>query len=211
MELQKLPISLIMVVRNSNGRLKDVIESHRDIVSEVIVVDQSSTDGTFEEAQKYADIVVKRTAKGKCEPDRNFAFELGSQPWVLNLDDDEALSQPSKERLAEVLEYGADIVWLKRDNFINGISMVDKLGADPQCRLFKRGSVRWYDETHTYPDKADHAAVYYSDLWIIHRRTFDQIIRAHTKRAPTLEPNALRAEDEYIGSIATELRKRGVL
>ena len=210
MELKKLPITLVLIVRNSNGRLKDLIEYHRDIVSEVVVVDQSSTDGTYEEALRYADIVVKRTAKGMNEPDRNFAFELGSQPWVLNLDDDEMLSEDSKKLLPEVMEYGADVIWIKRDNWFNGVSLKEKIGPDPQSRLFRRGSLNWHDKVHTYPDKANNAVAYYSNLEIIHKRTFDQVVKAHSKRSLHMHEEAIRAEEEYIGSIATELRKRGV-
>lgn len=211
MGLNKLPITLIMVVRNSNGRLKEVIENHRDVVSEVVVIDQSSTDGTYEEALKYADIVVKRTPKGLNEPDRNFAFDLGSQPWVLNLDDDENLSEESKGLLAETLSYGADVIWIKRDNWFNGVSLKEKIGPDPQSRLFRRGSLKWFDKVHTYPDKAENAVAFYSPLEIIHRRSFDQVVKSHEKRSLVMHEDAIRAEDEYLGMIATELRKKGAL
>ncbi len=211
MELNKLPITLVMVVRNSGGRLKEVIENHRDIVSEVVVIDQSSTDGTYEEALKYADYVIKRTPKGYNEPDRNFAFQIGTQPWVLNLDDDENLTEESKKLLPEVLEYGADVIWIKRDNWFNGVSLADKIGPDPQCRLFRRGSLKWFDKAHTYPEKANNAVTFYSDLYIVHKRSFDQLVKAHAKRSRVLDENNVRAEEEYLGSIATELRKRGAL
>lgn len=208
MELQKLPISLIMIVRNSDGRLEKVINAHRDIVSEVIVVDQSSEDGTWETAQKFADFAVKRRNKGKCEGDRNFAFQLGSQPWVLNLDDDEFIQTSDKEKLSKVLNSGADAVWFKRKNLVDGVEM-KFMGDDPQCRLFKRGAIRWSDVTHTYAEKAANALVYHSDITIEHIRSYKQILETHSRRSKVLEPEKLELERGFIQAVGSELRKSG--
>lgn len=206
MVLQKLPITLVLIVRNSGGRLKEVIKSHRDIVEEVVVIDQSSTDGTWEEAQQFADYAVQRRNKGKCEGDRNFAFELGSQPWVLNLDDDEFIDEDSKPKLKEAIECGCDIVWFNRKNLINSIEM-PFMGEDQQCRLFKRGSVRWSDKTHTYAEKANNAKALFSNLQINHFRDFDTILATHKRRSRVLEPDMIKVEKKFIEQVREELNK----
>jgi glycosyltransferase involved in cell wall biosynthesis len=205
MSITKLPITLVIICRNSGGRLKSVIEAHKDLVSEVVVVDQSSDDGTWEEAQALADYAVKRRNKGKCEGDRNLAFELGKEEWVLNLDDDEFLSDESKSRLDEAINAGCDVVWLKRKNFVDGVEM-SFMGEDPQCRLFRRGSVRWSDKTHTYAEKASNASVLFSDLVINHIRTYEQIKKTHERRSKVLEPDMLETERSFIEQVERALK-----
>lgn len=204
--MEALPITLVLITRNSNGRLKEVIATHRDLVKEVVVVDQSSTDGTSEVAEALADIYVKRRNKGKCEGDRNFAFELGTQPWVLNLDDDEFLTDESKELLPKVIESGCDVAWLKRKNFVDGVAM-EFMGDDPQCRLFKRGAVRWSDTTHMFPEKASGAIVLFSDMVINHMRTYKQILETHERRSKVLEPDKLELEKRFIESVGSALKE----
>lgn len=211
MELQKLPVSLVMIVHNSGGRLKEVIKAHRDIVSEVIVIDQGSTDGTYEDAVEVADTVYTRRHKGAPDPDKNFAYSLGTQEWVLALDDDEMLQEESKAQLASILKSGGDVVWIKRKNFINGVDMFKLIGHDPKCKLFKKGALEFEDNPRTYPTKGSNAVAYYSSLWIDHKRNFDTILKHHELRLPLLDDSQRKTEEEFIGAIASELRKQGAL
>lgn len=206
MELKQLPITLVAIVRNAGGRLAPMVNKHKGIVSEVVVVDQSSTDGTYEEALECADFVVKRFNKGKCEGDRNFAFDLGRQPWILNLDDDEHLSDELIEKLPSLLEMGADVIWFARKNIIDGVDCSPLMGKDPQCRLFKRGSVKWHDETHTYGEPARGAPVLYSNLEIVHTRTHEGIKATHQRRLKALEPQAVKKEKAFLGYLEEFLR-----
>lgn len=208
MELKQLPITLVMVVRNSNGRLKDVIKAHRDIVSEVVVVDQSSDDGTYEEALEHADFVFKRTNKGRCEPDRNFAFTTGSHDWVLNLDDDEYLDDKTKERLSEYLASGADIVWFNRRNYVDKKDLSDVIGNDPQCRLFRRGTLNWPDAMHRYPEPRQGAQVYFSDGWINHYRTLEGLKSANRKRNRVASPQEIQLQEQFISNVESALKQR---
>lgn len=205
MSITKLPITLVIICRNSGGRLKEVIEAHRDIVSEVVVLDQSSTDGTWEEAQALSDYAVKRRNKGKCEGDRNLAFELGTQEWVLNLDDDEFIAGESIPLISDAINSGADVIWFKRKNFVDGVQM-SFMGDDPQCRLFRRGSVRWSDKTHTFAEKAGNATTLFSELIINHLRTYEQIKKTHERRSKVLEPDMLRTEQEFVAQVERALK-----
>lgn len=206
MELTKLPISLVMIVHNSGGRLKDVISAHREFVSEVIVVDQSSTDGTYEEALELADLVVRRTCKGTADPDRNFAFSLANNPWVLYLDDDEKLDKAAIESLPRILESGANIVWFGRRNYVDGIDLTAEIGKDPQCRLFNKGAVEFPDQIHTYPAPAPGALVLYSNEWINHYRTLEGLKKANKARERIAGPEAKKAQTDFIARVEQLLK-----
>lgn len=209
MELKQLPITLCMVVRNSNGRLKDVIKAHRDVVSEVVVVDQSSDDGTYEEALEHADFVFKRTNKGTADPDRNFAFSCGSQPWVLYIDDDERLAEETKHKLEAIINSNADIIWFKRRNFVDGIDLTQEIGDDPQCRLFKRGAVTFPDQIHTYPTPANGATVLYSNYWLEHHRTLEGLKKANKLRERVASPEQKKLQDDFIYMVENTIKSRG--
>lgn len=205
MSITKLPVTLVIICRNSAGRLKEVVDAHRELVSEVVVLDQSSDDGTWEEAQTLADYAVKRRNKGKCEGDRNLAFELGTQPWCLNLDDDEFITTDSQPLLEDAINSGADVIWFKRKNFVDGVEM-SFMGDDPQCRLFRRGAVKWADKTHTYAEKAHNATTLFSDLTINHIRTFKQIKDTHERRSMVLEPDMLKTEQHFVSEVERALK-----
>lgn len=204
-----LPISLVCIVRNANGRLRKLIESHRDIVSEVIVVDQHSTDGTYEEALELADFVVQRRHKGTADPDRNYAFGLASKDYVLYLDDDECLTDEAKALLPAIIETKADAFWFKRDNYVDGIDIREIAGEDPQCRLFKKGAVKFPSRIHKYPEPAMDLRVFHLDCAIRHDRSYDQMVKANKAREVVANEEEKGLQDNFLKKV-TEFLTTGL-
>lgn len=207
MELKKLPISLIMVVRNCVGQLKETIDYHKDVVSEVIVVDQSSNDGTYEEALQNADLVIKRRCKGVSDPDRNFAFSLGTNPWVLYLDSDEKLSKKTLESLESYITSGADIVWFRRTNLVDGVDIQSITKEDLQSRLFRKGSIQFPDKNHTHANPAPGVNVLYSNGEIIHTRTFEGLKKANRSRNGLYDPEHVQMQEQFIHAVEKLLKE----
>lgn len=205
--MEKLPVSLVMIVCNAADRLEAVISHHRSFVSEVVVLDQGSTDGTYEVAEKLADLVVRRRHKGYCEPDREYAFSLAKHPYVLNLDDDEFLSPEAVKALGEAVKTDADIFWFKRHNYVDGISIKEIMGEDPQCRFFKRGAVRYSDTMHKYPEPAINTKVFYLDTEIEHRRTLEGLKKANKARNRVADPEVVKMQDEFVQAVEDFLKK----
>jgi glycosyltransferase involved in cell wall biosynthesis len=199
------PITLVVICRNAAGRLKKLIESHRDVVSEVIVCDQFSTDGTYEEAEQYADFVVQRRCKGTADPDRNWAFDLASQDYVLYLDDDECLTEEAKKVLPEILATRADAFWFKRDNYVDGVDITEIMGDDRQCRLFRKGSVRFPSRIHTYPEAAIGLNTFYLDVAIRHDRGFDQMVKANRLREVVANDEDVKTQNDFIKKVTDYL------
>lgn len=205
--MEKLPISLIAVVHNAEADLQRLIESHRDVVSEVVIVDQGSTDTTYAIACKYADKVFKRRCKGVSDPDRNWAFMLGSQPYVLYLDSDEHLSPETKALLPAFVAGDFDIVWFKRQNLVNGVDIKEICGEDIQSRLFKQGAIRFPDKNHTHAEAAMDTKVLYSEGVIVHTRTFEGLKKANRARNGLYDPEHVAMQERFITAVDGFLKK----
>lgn len=201
-----LPISLCVIVHNSGGRLRKLIESHRDVVSEVIVIDQYSNDGTYEDALELADFVVQRRHKGTADPDRNWAFNLASKDYVLYLDDDEALTDESKAMLPLIIQAKADAYWFKRDNYIDGIDVREVCGDDLQCRLFKKGAVKFPSRIHKYPEPAEDIMSFYLECAIRHDRSYDQMVLSNRSREVIADEKEKKLQDDFISQVTNYLK-----
>ena len=180
--MEKLPISLCVISHNSGSKLLELIEKHRDLVSEVIVLDQGSTDGTEDLLKGEVDVFVKRRHKGFCEPDREYCFSLAKNEYVLNLDDDEELSQELKEKLPTLIKSRGDIFFFKRKNLVDGVDIHELMGDDIQPRLWKRGSLRWGVKLHEYPEPALNTKVFFINENIVHKRTLEGLKKSNKAR-----------------------------
>jgi glycosyltransferase involved in cell wall biosynthesis len=200
-----LPITLCCIVRNANGRLRKLIESHRDVVSEVVVIDQYSTDGTYEEALEFADFVVQRRHKGTADSDRNWAFNLASKDYVLYLDDDECLTEEAKALLPSIVEANADAYWFKRDNYVDGIDIREVAGEDLQCRLFKKGAVKFPSRIHKYPEPAVGLKVFYLNCAIRHDRGLEQLTKANRAREAIANKEEKGLQDDFLDKVTNYL------
>jgi glycosyltransferase involved in cell wall biosynthesis len=98
-----IKISFITFTRNSGRRLELLLESVKDVVDEIIVVDGFSSDDTVEIARSYGAKVFRRKPWGHVEPDRMFALSKASYDWILYLDDDELLGRKLKNDIRELV------------------------------------------------------------------------------------------------------------
>ncbi len=103
MSCQKLPlVSVIIPIFNAKSFLKETLESvlqqtYANI--EVIMIDDGSTDGSYELALDYQAknvIVNKNVGKGACAA-RNYGFELSSGSYIQYLDADDLLGKTKIE------------------------------------------------------------------------------------------------------------------
>ena len=94
---RKLPISLVVITKNEASCLAKCLQS-ADFVSEIVVVDSGSTDGTVQIAERFGAKVFHQDWLG-FGPQKQFAVSCAKYDWVLCLDADEYLSPRLKESL----------------------------------------------------------------------------------------------------------------
>lgn len=199
--MKKLPITLCVITRNSADRIREMVEKHKPFVDEVLIVDQSSTDGTWEIVKEIADHPIKRRHKGTADPDRNWLFQNAKNPWILYLDDDEYLSPRAIKALPRLIKDNIDIYWLKEINLVDGTDIREILGDDVHPRLFKKGSIRFPDQIHTYPEPANEVKVAFVNYHIIHDRSLEKIKEANRARNQIASPEQIQVQENFIKQV----------
>ena len=143
--MQRLPVTLCVSTRNAAADLPGCLDSVRDWVSEIVVVDMESTDDTVAVAESHGATVVAVPAAGWAEPGRQAGIEAATRPWVLVLDADERAAPGLREVIAGfVARDEAAGVWLPRQNFQFGWWVPGAgIWPDWQLRLFRRERTNW--------------------------------------------------------------------
>jgi len=84
-------ISLCMMVKNEEKFLPQCLDSIKDYVDEIVIVDTGSTDGTVEIAKKYTDKLFFHPWEGNFSKHRNQSIGYATKEWIFILDADEVL------------------------------------------------------------------------------------------------------------------------
>jgi glycosyltransferase involved in cell wall biosynthesis len=101
----KLPVSVIIPVRNESKNLPRCLEALRD-VGEVYVIDSRSTDDTVEIARSHGAQVVQFHYQGGWPKKRQWAMNTLplAYDWVLLLDADEVLTPDLSEEIRSTIQ-----------------------------------------------------------------------------------------------------------
>ena len=108
-------LSLCMIVKNEEDVLERCLESVRNLVDEIIIVDTGSNDRTKEIAAYYADRVYDFTWIDDFSAARNFAFSKGTKDFLMWLDADDVILREEAERFRsfkETLTPDTDVVMM---------------------------------------------------------------------------------------------------
>lgn len=102
----KLPLSVILIAKNEESVIARCLESVR-FAREIIVVDGGSSDRTAEIATSLGAAVYRHDNWPGFGPQKNIALGYASQPWVLSLDADEAVSPELRAEIEQVIQQNA--------------------------------------------------------------------------------------------------------
>lgn len=154
-----MAISLCMITKNEEKNIERCLNSVKDLVDEMIIIDTGSTDRTKEICKKFA-------AEGKffdfkifdfkwCDDfsaARNFGLQYATKDWILVLDADEALDKNGIKEIKELAkkESDFDAYLMPQINYSNNRQIAGFKPADNNllhrfeghyvsmiCRLFK--------------------------------------------------------------------------
>lgn len=102
MNLSKPLISLCMIVKNEEENITHCLESIKNYVDEILVLDTGSTDQTPQLAQQLGAVVRYGTWENDFSKARNESIKEARGKWILFLDADEEISEETGRALREL-------------------------------------------------------------------------------------------------------------
>ncbi|PYI51602.1 glycosyltransferase [Paenibacillus flagellatus] len=206
---KSITISLCMIVKNEERTLARCLESVREAVDEIVIVDTGSTDRTKEIASRFTHRVVDFEWIDDFAAARNFAFDQAAMDYILWLDADDVL----------LPQECAKLIGLKRsfDPTVDAVSMAYSCAVDEagrgilnvrRIRLVRRSkNYRWHGAVHE--DLTVCGTVLDSDIVITHRQEHgrtDRNLRIFEKLAERGAPLTKRDLFHYARELHTNRR-----
>lgn len=94
-----MELSLCMIVRDEEERLGRCLDSVKDAVDEIVILDTGSSDATRAVARRYTDKVFDYVWQDDFAHARNASFAYATRPYILWLDADDVLDPDEAEKL----------------------------------------------------------------------------------------------------------------
>lgn len=100
----KTTLSLCMIVKNEEKYLAQCLESVKDLVDEMVIVDTGSDDRTKDIARIFGARVYDLPWNGDFSEARNFSLSKAEGDWILVLDADEVIAEKDHSIIRELIE-----------------------------------------------------------------------------------------------------------
>jgi glycosyltransferase involved in cell wall biosynthesis len=130
----KYPVSLIIIARNAEKELPEMLDSVAAWISEIVAVINDCTDNTRAVLESYGARVYEHAWAGYADQ-KNRALSYCTHPWVLSLDADEVCTPELVEAYQKIIN--------ENDLKITGVE-------NPRCTHFLG---KWIRHGDWYPDR----------------------------------------------------------
>ncbi|UTR15323.1 glycosyltransferase [Salipaludibacillus sp. LMS25] len=165
-----ITISLCMIVKNEEKVLARCLETVKDLVDEINIVDTGSEDRTVEIAKEYTDRIFFYEWTGDFAAARNESFKYATKDYILYLDADDVILEEDQEKLKKLKK--------SLDPSVDSVSMFYNAGMDDygnvtlryrRNRLVKTDkNFKWGGDVHNYLNVSGH--IINSDVAITHKK-----------------------------------------
>lgn len=151
--MTKINLSVVVITKNEESRIRECLQSVADWTDEIIVVDDHSDDKTVQIAKEFTSRVFERAMdiEGK---HRNYAYGLAKNGWVLSLDADERVTPELRDEIRTLLsrDPACNGYAIPRKNFM-GDTWVRHGGMYPsaQLRLFRKDKFKYDELAEVHP------------------------------------------------------------
>ena len=164
-------ISLCMIVKDEESTLGRCLDSVKDLVDEIIIVDTGSVDKTKEIARTYTDKIYDFTWIDNFAAARNFSFEKASMDYILWLDADDVISESERkkfEKFKELFPEEIDIIFMQ---YSTAYSSENTSISTRRERLIKRSiNCKWIGAVHEVLDYDSKATKILVEIAITHKK-----------------------------------------
>jgi glycosyltransferase involved in cell wall biosynthesis len=187
-------LSLCMIVRDEERFLDGCLNSVKDVVDEMIIVDTGSTDSTKEICQKYGVKIYEYEWKDDFAAARNYGLERATGDWILWLDADEEMDTRDRYRLRDIMYMDdLELVSLHLINYYGCEVNPDESYHIAHTRLFRNHKgIRFENKIHEALNIRDPSPIPMAPIKLYHYGYMDPIVTSKKK----LERNLKMLEDE---------------
>jgi Glycosyltransferases involved in cell wall biogenesis len=166
-----------MIVKNEEETLARCLDTVKDIVDEINIVDTGSTDKTKEIASQYTNRIFDYLWTNSFAAARNESYKYATKDYILYLDADDVLLEPDRIKFKELKE--------TLDPTVDSVSMYYDAGTDEfgnvtlryrRNRLVKREkNFKWYGDCHNYLEISGN--IYNSEVAVTHKKLHHSVGR----------------------------------
>jgi|SRR3989344_3347022 len=145
-------LSVVISAFNEEKKIADCLSSIK-FADEIILIDNSSADKTYEVSRKFTTKIFTRPNNPMLNVNKNFGFTKAAGDWILSLDADEKIPNELAEEIKSILKIKNNKIngyWISRKNIIFG-KWIEHTGwyPDHQLRLFRKEKGR-FEEKHVH-------------------------------------------------------------
>lgn len=146
---ERVNLTIGIIAKNEERNVRDCILSVKEIASEIVIIDDFSSDGTERIAEEQGALVYKKKLDSFAAQ-KNYLISKCTHEWVLILDADERLEDALKYSIRTAIENSlCDAFLISRKNFIFGKHLKHGAsGGDHVLRLFRKGNTSFVNDVH---------------------------------------------------------------
>lgn len=166
-----ITVSVCMIVKNEEAVLARCLDSLRDLVEEIVIVDTGSSDRTKEIAAGYTDKIYDFVWIDDFSAARNFAFSKCTMDYVYSADADEVLNEENRCRflqLKQAMLPEIEIVQMHYLNCAGDFNTTGNFEREYRPKMYKRlRAFVWEDPIHETVRLLP--VIFDSDIEILHK------------------------------------------
>jgi len=162
-----------MIVKNDQAVLARCLNSVKDIVDEIIIIDTGSNDRTKEIAKGYTNTIFDFHWIDDYSSARNYSFFKATKEYILWLDADDILLEEDRVKLIwfkQNLDKAVDVVMMKYNVCMDEVGKIN-LSYYREGLLKRLNNYKWKDPVHEYLEISGN--VIKSDINIWHKKKYE--------------------------------------
>ena len=102
-------LTAVIITKNEECRIRKCLNSLKDWVDEVILVDDGSTDSTINIArEEYGTKIIHSISEGNFDKQRNLGIDAAAGEWILQMDADEIIPSQTAGVIREAIATPSD-------------------------------------------------------------------------------------------------------
>ena len=144
-------VTAVVLTKNEEDNLSVCLESI-SWADEIVVIDDYSSDNTFNVARKHGAKIFERRLNNNFAQQRNFGLTKAKNKWVLFIDADEVVSSELKNSIKQILKHSInDGYTVVRKNYFHQKELnYGEWGRTELVRIGRKKAGIWQRAVHEY-------------------------------------------------------------